>query len=204
MSDRPLDWDKVAEYAELIQKGAWKLDGMDIDPDGRGAHIRLAQATGNGQHRAAAIAHRPIASVAMPALESWRTVWRLGFVPSLSDKALAALHQALENDDPRLTQGSTTTPPPLMCVQDWPVEAACALGFCGWQGEGLNTVGETEEFFAKCCFEADQRLGEAAACRFFLNWYDDTPRDQMRAELAEEVRRAICERNGGVGTTDLF
>lgn len=94
-------------------------------------------------------------------------------------------------DDPRLTQGSTTTPPPLMAVQDWPVEAACALGFCGWQGEDLESVGQVEEFFARACFEADQKLGEPAACRWFLNWFDDTPRTQMRKELAEEVTLAI-------------
>jgi hypothetical protein len=81
-----------------------------------------------------------------------------------------------------------------MCVQDWPVEAACALGFCGWQGEKLETVGDVEEYFARCCFEADQRLGEAAACRWFLNWFDDTPRDEMRKELLAEVERAIEER----------
>jgi hypothetical protein len=81
-----------------------------------------------------------------------------------------------------------------MCVQDWPVEAACALGYCGWQGERLETVGQVEEFFARCCFEADQRLGEAAACRWFLNWFDDTPRDEMRRELLAEVERAIEER----------
>ena len=74
-----------------------------------------------------------------------------------------------------------------MCVQDWPVEAACALGYCGWQGDGLETVGEVEEFFARACFEADQRLGEPAACRWFLNWFDDTPRDEMRRELLAEV-----------------
>jgi hypothetical protein len=84
-----------------------------------------------------------------------------------------------------------------MCVQDWPVEAACALGFCAWRaGENpeYTTVGEVEQFFAKACFDADQILGEAAACRWFLTWFDDTPRDEMRAELAEEVRRAILER----------
>src|SRR5918992_267026 len=81
-------------------------------------------------------------------MESWRTVWREGFAPVLSLKGLEALRDALAADDPRLTQGSTTTPPPLMCVQDWPVEAACALGFCGWQGDELETVGQVEEFFA--------------------------------------------------------
>src|SRR5215213_1752790 len=109
-------------------------------------------------------------------MESWRTVWREGFAPVLTLKGLEALRDALTNDDPRLVQGSTTTPPPLMCVQDWPVEAACALGFCG------------------CCFEADQKLGEAAACRWFLNWFDDTPRDEMRKELLAEVERAIEDR----------
>jgi hypothetical protein len=127
-------------------------------------------------------------------MESWRLVWRNGFVPVLSTAGLEALRDALQSDDPRLTQGSTTTPPPRMCVQDWPVEAACALGFCGWQGDGLDAVGEVEEFFARACFEADHRLGEPAACRWFLNWFDDTPRDQMRRDLLAEVERALADR----------
>ena len=128
-------------------------------------------------------------------MESWRFVWREGFVPVLSTPGLQALRQALLTDDHRLTQGSTTTPPPLMCVQDWPVEGACALGICGWLGDGLETVGQVEEHFARCCFEADQRLGEPAACRGFLNWVDDTPRSRMRHELQAEVERALSERN---------
>ena len=127
-------------------------------------------------------------------MENWRLVWRQGFVPVLSTAGLETLREALQADDPRLTQGSTTTPPPLMCVHDWPVEAACALGFCGWQGDGLESVGEVEEFFARICFEADQRLGEPAACRWFLNWFDDTPRDRMRNELLAEVERTLAER----------
>jgi hypothetical protein len=120
-------------------------------------------------------------------MESWRKVWREGFAPRMSEKTLKVLKDALDKDDPRLTQGSTTTPPPLMCVQDWPVEAACALGFCGWQGEDLGTVGEVEEYFARMCFEADSALGEPAACRWFLNWFDDTPRDVMFKELSAEI-----------------
>ena len=127
-------------------------------------------------------------------MESWRTVWREGFAPVLTLKGLEALRGALTSDDPRLVQGSTTTPPPLMCVQDWPVEAACALGFCGWQGDGLETVAEVEEFFARMCFEVDQRLGEPAACRWFLNWFDETPRDEMRALLLTEVSRTLGQR----------
>ena len=127
-------------------------------------------------------------------MENWRNVWRNGFIPVLTSNGLANLRDALRSDDLRLVQGATTTPPPLMCVQDWPVEACCALGYCGWQGDGLHTVGEVEEFFARCCFEADERLGEPAACRWFLNWFDDTPRDQMRRDLLAEVELALAER----------
>jgi hypothetical protein len=127
-------------------------------------------------------------------MESWRTVWREGFAPVLSTAGLAALKDALLDDDDRLTQGSTTTPPPLACVQDWPCEGCCALGWCGWQGDGLETVGDVEAFFAKLCFEADKRLGEPAGCRWFLNWFDETPRDRMRADLLIEVERALADR----------
>jgi hypothetical protein len=127
-------------------------------------------------------------------MESWRIVWREGLAPLLSTKGLQALRRGLLRDDGRLTQGSTTTPPPMQCVLDWPVEGACVVGYCAWQGDGLETVGEVEETFARACFEADQRLGEPAAVRYFLNWYDDTPRDEMRRELLTEVNRALSER----------
>jgi hypothetical protein len=127
-------------------------------------------------------------------MESWRKVWRDGLAPLIGTTGLEALRTALSNDDARLLQGATTTPPPLVCVQDWPVEAACALGFCGWQGEGLESVAEVEEYFARLCFEVDQRLGEPAACRWFLNWFDETPRDEMRSLLLAEVNRTLARR----------
>lgn len=127
-------------------------------------------------------------------MESWRLVWRDGFAPGFSAAALAALRDGLRRDDPDLRQGSTTTPPPLMCVQDSPVEGADALGYAGWKGEGLGTVGEVEEFFAKCCFEADERLKEPAACRWFLLWWDDTPRGEVFRELLAEVERSLAGR----------
>jgi hypothetical protein len=81
-----------------------------------------------------------------------------------------------------------------MCVLDWPIEGCCALGYCAWQGDGLTTVGEVEEYFARCCYEADCRLGEPAACRWFLNWFDDVSREEMRRELLAEVELALSMR----------
>jgi hypothetical protein len=138
-------------------------------------------------------------------MESWRKVWRDGLAPLISTAGLDALRTALAKDDARLLQGATTTPPPLQCVQDWPVEAACALGYCGWQGEGLESVAEVEEYFARLCFEVDQRLGEPAACRWFLNWFDETPREEMRALLLAEVNRTLAQRRAeaeGAGNSE--
>lgn len=151
-------------------------------------------------------------------MESWREVWRLGFAPVLPTEGLVALRDALRDDDPRLTQGSTTTPPPLMCLADYPVEAGDFLalmgaalhgGFAGTADDyraarptgpkhtnpDAATVGTVEDFFARACFDADQRLGEPAACRWFLNWFDDTPRDEMRRELLAEVELTLNDRN---------
>lgn len=131
-----------------------------------------------------------------PPLPKWRRVWREGFAPDIGVDGLLALLKALREDDERLTQGSTTTPPPMNCVLDWPCEGACLIGYCGWIGEkeGEATVGEVEEYFARLCFQADQRIGEPAACRYLLNWFDDTPRDEMRYELEKEVVLALAER----------
>jgi hypothetical protein len=125
-------------------------------------------------------------------MDSWQHVWRNGLAPLLSRESLDALHAALVSDDPRLLQGVTTSPPPLPSVADWPVEGACAIGFCGWQGDGLVTVGEVEDYFARLCHEADNLLGEPAGCRWFLNWFDETPREEMRRLLLIEVERWLA------------
>jgi hypothetical protein len=127
-------------------------------------------------------------------MEAWRQVWREGVAPQLSTTGLKALQKALHADDERLLQGATTSPPPLHCVRDWAVEGACVIGYCGWQGDGLQTVSEVEEFFAQVCFEVDKALGEPAACRWFLNWFDDNPRPEVRALLLAEVNRTLAER----------
>jgi hypothetical protein len=114
--------------------------------------------------------------------------------PLLSVWGLEALRQALAADDPQLLQSATTVPPPIQCAEDWPCLGACALGYCGWQGDGLETVAEVEEFFARMCLEIDWAVGEQGACRYFLNWYDETPREQMRRELLEEVQRSLTRR----------
>lgn len=130
-------------------------------------------------------------------MESWRMVWREGVVPLLSTESLEALRGALIYADAGLVQGVTTaTSPGAWSGQpDWLLEGACALGYCGWKGEGLETAIEVEEFFTRLCCGIDERMGEPAACRWFLHWFDDTPQDEMRRLLLPEVNRALAMRH---------
>jgi hypothetical protein len=128
-------------------------------------------------------------------MESWRKVWRAA-APMLTTPQLLALREGLRSDDKALIQGATTTPPPLQCVLDWPCEAGCLFAYAGWKS-GLETVGEVEEFFADLCFRVDQELGEPAAVRYLLNWFDDTPRDEMRINLGLEIDRVLANRRVG-------
>ena len=126
-------------------------------------------------------------------MEKWRRVWREGLAPHLSRPGLLALQKALRNDDRRLLQGTTCYPPLLDIMRERTVQGTCALGFCGWQGDDLRRVGEIEDFFHNLCDAADAVFNEPAACRYFLNWHDDTPRAEMRRELLAEVTRSLQE-----------
>ncbi len=130
--------------------------------------------------------------------ESWRTVWRQGFVPQMPLAGLVALESALMTNDPHLLQGATSSPPPLNCVRDWPVEGACLIGFCGWHGHSLHTVSDLEAFFSDACQECDQVMGEPGSVRWLLNQYDTWPRETMIKNLLPEVRWAIAQRNANV------
>jgi hypothetical protein len=86
-------------------------------------------------------------------MEAWRVVFRNGFAPGFSTEGLTALKGALERDDPKLTQGSTTTPPPLMCGPGLARRGACPVSYTHWMGGNnpdARTVGEVEEAFARC------------------------------------------------------
>jgi hypothetical protein len=107
---------------------------------------------------------------------------------------LKALRHALLRDDRRLIQGAVCSPPALQALSNLRVEATCAIGYCGWQEDGLATVGAVEDFFQRVCDGADAAMKEAAACRYFLNWFDDTPRDEMRRQLLAEVHETLRRR----------
>jgi hypothetical protein len=127
-------------------------------------------------------------------MEAWRKVWREAVAPLLPTRGLQVLLRGLERDDPLLVQGATTDPQPMQEAMDRPVQGACAIGYCGWLGEGLGTVAEVEEYFAGVCRAADERLGERAGIRPFLAFFDETPRQEMRLALLAEVDLELAAR----------
>ncbi len=129
--------------------------------------------------------------------EPWLRVFVDGFAPNMTDDELLALRGGLERDDPRILQGATTTPPPLLCVHDWPCECACPIGYTTLATIDGATVGQVENVFANLCFMCNASLpSEPNACRFFLNWVDVTPRPEMRASLVEAIEHVLAQREG--------
>lgn len=126
-------------------------------------------------------------------MESWRKVFREGLAPLLSRRALEVLRDAFECDSPELCQGATTQAKaePGAWFSGVAPCAACLIGYVGWRGEGLETIGEVETFFSEMCFQMDQRLGEPSACRYLLGFFDESPWPVVKAELLPEIRIAL-------------
>ena len=124
-------------------------------------------------------------------MESWRKVWREGVAPLLSTVSLAALAKGFGDRRRPASQGATTTPPPLQCVHDWPVECRVCARLLRLAGRRAGIRGGGRGVLCPMCFEIDRCLGEPAGCRWFLNWFDETPRLEMRRLLLAEVNAPL-------------
>jgi hypothetical protein len=123
-------------------------------------------------------------------MKRWQKVWRERIAPLLSVPGLEALRDALKNDDPSLIQGTTVVPMPLSDE----VAEACPIAYAGWKGDGLKTVDEIDDFFGRMCDEIDIAAGVMGCYLWFINWVDNTPRDEMRRLLLTEVERSLGSR----------
>jgi hypothetical protein len=141
-------------------------------------------------------------------VEHWLKVWRDGFQPQATGAALLLLRLRLQkqeidpledlgNQDCRLLRGTTTYPPALGGMLDWPCDAGCAVTTLALT-EDRATVEQANNAFGRMCLEADRRLGEEAACRWFLNFYDQAPWPVVRAGLLAELDQEI-DRRAAVG-----
>ncbi len=121
-------------------------------------------------------------------MEAWKKVFHDGLVPHLDMYDLGWLKQLLQENSVKLIQGTTVLPSGAWGKEK--AERSCLLGCIGML-RGIQTVDEIEEFFASMCFSIDDTMGEPAACRWLLNFYDDTPRREMIDALLPEVDIAL-------------
>lgn len=127
-------------------------------------------------------------------LLTWQDAWRRAIAPQMEVRHLLALRAALAENDRRLvTSGTTVYPRPLQHNLDRTAEAACAIGFAGWQGDGLTTVKQVRDWFAEVAWRAGLETGDEKAVGPFACWFDDEGIDR-RAKfrlLLAEVERSL-------------
>jgi hypothetical protein len=142
--------------------------------------------------------------------ERWRIAWRDCIAPLMSERALKVLAEALETDDQRLVQSGTVVPDGHPMLAEREPTGACAIGLMGWLGYELRTAEKVIDFFERTSERAihnaillaqdrgednkQQRTG-AAMMGDFLEWFDSSPRDQMRFDLLQEVWRSLAHVN---------
>jgi hypothetical protein len=123
-----------------------------------------------------------------------RHAFTYGFAPQFTEATLIALRDALVSDDPRLMQGRTTEPEPVLMHHGLKIECACAIGFCAWVQNQSVTVGEVLIGYGDMLDQADRNLGRMCAYSPFLHAFDDTPREIVFPAMAELVNEILSER----------
>jgi hypothetical protein len=131
-------------------------------------------------------------------------VFKDGFAPQWGDSGLRLLADACRDFDPRLVQGVTCRPSVYSPNPGTPVESCDLVGFVGLAMYDHVTTGALEEFFAGACFEADNRTGEPAACRWLLNWWDDAEPVGARRDLYRWCWDVLSARGVYPGPADVF
>jgi hypothetical protein len=135
----------------------------------------------------------------MPEL-TWQDVWQVRLAHA-ETQALRVLTMALETDDARLIEGTTTIP----LLPREPCAGACPIAFLLWVESrfweiGAPTVQQIERAFGRVAEAINAELGTRAGRRvpiaIFTDWWDGPApaRYQKRRMLLLEVRRELVRR----------
>lgn len=130
----------------------------------------------------------------------WRRAWEECIAPLLSTRALVALRDGLRANDARLITNRIVSPTRNDRTTPMAPLGACPIGYCGWQGEGLTTCEEVENFFGDLTFRAAALATERNSDVFvsdFVIWWDVTPREFSVPALLWVVEVTLAARNIG-------
>ena len=97
--------------------------------------------------------------------------------------ALQVLRTAVSENYCSLIQGTTVAYEPATNPGDRTVCGACAVGYMYWKADDMDFADDVEEAVAATFSEVAKKAGWDRAPDLFTNWYDETPRDEMRREL---------------------
>jgi hypothetical protein len=125
-------------------------------------------------------------------METWRHVWRTGFLPLFSTGTLERLRKALLADSYTLLTGASFEPPALQMNMKEAVERCCPVAMAAifenqYPSIHAASVDDAEVYFAQACLEAGNRLGEHSQVRHFMNWVDEGNRHHVFKALAAEI-----------------
>lgn len=137
-------------------------------------------------------------------LEKWQVVWREELAKRLSVKQLLALRLAVLENDGRLVQGVVTHPPPLQVVAEWPIEGGCALVIGLWGMDGQVSVYEMAKRYYEMIKEADAALPVGLTIDDFLDFFDNTSREEMLKRMLGEIDVVLDQRLSGLGGGDAM
>lgn len=136
-------------------------------------------------------------------MERWQLVWRHGVGPELTAEELAPLRRALACDSPLVIQRDTAQPHPDAGPHVAP-HRCCPLGYAGWRGAGMATVGDVDGWLAELILAADARLEDAYRTGRLawqlrtdpdlLGWICRAPREEMRRGLLSEIDGELTRR----------
>jgi hypothetical protein len=133
---------------------------------------------------------------------AWRDSWRQAVAPRLPEAGLVELADALRRDDSRLVQANGRDPDLCDGGPGGAILRADAIGYALWQGHGLTTTAGMNRRVERLVFGTDPEGRCHLSAWPFLEWYDATPRGEMRRELLAEVEREISRRRTQVTQAD--
>ena len=121
--------------------------------------------------------------------KDWRHAFR-AIAPDLPTEGLQALVEEIRTHGDRLCQQSVTQPKsPYHGFEDDTPEKACVIGFCGWQGLGLHTVGQVHAYYIAFGQTSHKEIVD------FVDWWDSLPSQALGEQLLlAEVERELHRR----------
>lgn len=133
--------------------------------------------------------------------EKWKVAWHC-IARYLDVKALEALRNGLESDDPAFCQNAVTEPEYFLdededeSQYDTPIQKADVVAYALWRGHDMRCAGDIHAIYHTILRMAEEDLPKVDHVRLyhFFGWYKRTSWVNVRKQLLPEVEKAILRK----------